>query len=516
MHCHKCNIEVPEGRRYCKWCGEALADRPRVTSELHACTSCSATVELSWTYCKSCGERLHGAANEPSGVVCPECGAFSEPGARNCSRCGEDCTGEQHTQVVQDSADTIVIAACSSCGERLDTGSLYCKACGSAVYTEQAHFGGSALLCGACNSYSAVGSRVCQVCGVPFAQVSQTGVDRPAPGIQRESKTLRDLDEHAPRDYAATELQQEPETESGANTLIFTGAEDENRPVTSRTKPGAQTNVLPGTAGSRSEQQTRTSEVQMGRITGPGEDEEEPREIQSSLAASEELQPPDALVEDRPASPYELAEAGEPPVDFGAGPAQAAISEPTTSGFGSESAGPPVGSDGQTEVFVSPSHGTSAPPLRRVSENDVGAREFVPQPPELEATREFQPPAIPGTPDHLRFPGETRTVPQRVGAEAADPGATRDLSSPVVGSSPAAQAGSQPVPSKRTGVVIASVAVALIVIAASVYAGWWFLFARGPRASQPAPQVAEQPTVRSEPPKPLAPVAPEGMLLVAA
>lgn len=516
MHCDKCNIDFPEGLRYCKWCGEALANRPRVTSELHACPSCSATVEPNWTYCKACGERLHGAANEPSGVVCPECGAFSEPGARNCSRCGEDLTGGHDTQAAQDSADTIVIVACSSCGEPLDTGSLYCKACGSAVYTEQAHFGGSAMLCGACNSYSAVGSRVCQVCGAPFAQASQTAVDRPAPEVQRDSKTLRDLDEHAPREYAATKLHQQPEPEAGANTLMFNRADDENLPATSHTKSGAQTSVLPGTAGSRSEQQTTTSAVQMGRVTGPVEEEEKPREIEKSPGTSKELQQAAAVVEDEFGG---TAESGEPSVDLGAGPAQAATSQPTTAGFGSESAGPPVDPDVKTEVFVSPSHPTSPPPLRGVAEDDVRTREFVPQPPALEATREFEPPAMASTADHLRFPGGTRAVPQWAATEPAQPSATRDLSSPVAGSSQAAQVDSQPLQTKRTGVVIASAVVALIVIAASVYAGWWFLFARGPRAAQPAPQVAEQPTFRPEPPappKPLAPVPPEGMLMVAA
>jgi formylglycine-generating enzyme required for sulfatase activity len=518
MHCDKCNIDFPEGLRYCKWCGGALADHPRVTSELHACPSCSATVEPTWTYCKACGERLHGAANEPSGVVCPECGAFSEPGARNCSRCGEDLTGGADTQVVQDYPDTIVIAACSACGEPLDTGSLYCKACGSAVYTEPANFGGSAMLCGACNSYSAIGSRVCQVCGSPFAQAQQTAVDRPALGAQRDSKTLRDLDGHAPAEYDSSDLQQGLGTRTGANTLIFDASEDESRPVPSQSKPGAQTNVLPGTAGSRSELQTTTSAVQMGRITGPVEDQDKPQEIEPSGSSTESRQPA-ALVEDLHGSPYEPAKTDEPSVELGARPSQAPGSEATTSGFGSEPGGPPLGPDGKTEAIASPSHSTSRTPLRRVSEDDVSTREFAPQQPALEATREFQPPPMANTADQLRFPGETGAVPQWAGAEAVPPSANYDLASPVAGSSQPAQVDSRALQTRRTGVVIVSAIVALIVIAASVYAGWWFLFARGPRTAQPPPQAAEPPTVRPEPPapsKPLAPVAPDGMLMLAA
>ena len=56
MHCERCNVDFSEGLRYCKWCGEALVDRPRITSELHSCPSCSAAIQPGWTFCKACGE----------------------------------------------------------------------------------------------------------------------------------------------------------------------------------------------------------------------------------------------------------------------------------------------------------------------------------------------------------------------------------------------------------------------------------------------------------------------------
>src|SRR5881392_3752125 len=106
MHCAKCNIDFPEGLRYCKWCGEALVDRPRVTSELHTCPSCAIAVKPGWTFCKSCGERLDGSARA-STRACPECGADLEPDSRHCPRCGEDLTGKSPKAAPQSSADTV-------------------------------------------------------------------------------------------------------------------------------------------------------------------------------------------------------------------------------------------------------------------------------------------------------------------------------------------------------------------------------------------------------------------------
>src|SRR5262249_45537876 len=118
-----------------------------------------------WAFCKSCGERLHATPREPVSAVCPRCGALTDPGSLNCLRCGEDLTRGREERRAQDATDTSAISLCPSCGEPTDTGSLYCKACGSAVYAQAKPFGGSALLCGACNSYSPFGSQTCRVCG---------------------------------------------------------------------------------------------------------------------------------------------------------------------------------------------------------------------------------------------------------------------------------------------------------------------------------------------------------------
>jgi formylglycine-generating enzyme required for sulfatase activity len=515
MHCDRCNVDFPEELRYCKWCGEALVDRPRVTSELHSCPSCSAAIQPGWTFCKSCGERLQSVAREAGGAACPGCGAETEAGAPKCLRCGEDLTGGRAGKIAPDSADTSVITACSSCGERLDTGSLYCKGCGSAVYTEKTPFGGSALLCGACNSYSPLGSRVCRVCGAPLVQGSRTVVDFSAPAttVQQKAPTLPDLDEHIAEQSPLARPEQEPKIESGANTLTFTGTEPQTG--TSLPRGTVETNMLPGTAGARSEQQALTSVMQMGRITSPVDDDE----VQETSNTSGGLTNASATGIDvqPPAIHGQQVVASEPTVEFAAGSQPPG---PTTLGLGSESESEsaPASSESKTAVFVSRPH--EAPPRSReqLSRDDIGTKPFTPgQPtPAPEPTREFEQPARRVTADHVAPTGQMTSAPQWTSAEPIGPTPAPEQSE--VQTWPVAQVASQPPPKKRTGVVIASVIVVLILLGAAGYVGW-LLFGRAkPAPPVTPPVVVQQPPVTPEPPvipeKPPAPVVPDGMVAV--
>src|SRR5262249_41343506 len=365
-HCDRCNVDFPEGLRYCKWCGEALVDRPRITSELHSCPSCSAAVQPGWTYCKACGERLRSVAKEGVAPVCPACGAETEAGSPKCLRCGHDLLTDRARIQSPESTETSIIAMCTTCGERLDTGSLYCKACGSAVYTEKPAGRGSALLCGACKSYSPLGSRECRICGAPFPRGSQSVVDVPAgvTTIQQKPPTLPDLDEHIER-------QPDQTADSGANTIEFVRKDAK----AGLPKGDAETNMLPGTAGSRSEQQAPTAIMQMGRITGPVEADEVPgTSTRSGDLDSASLHPVDSQAPaggDPHSAPiqetWEFAAVAPPP------PSE---SEPTTLGLASESdsESEPVGSENKTAVFVSPAHRPAPPSKEHPSADEVGTR----------------------------------------------------------------------------------------------------------------------------------------------
>jgi formylglycine-generating enzyme required for sulfatase activity len=286
MYCERCNIDFPDGLRYCKWCGQTLLTRARSTSELHTCPTCSAAVQPGWVFCKSCGARLTSAVHEPAATVCPRCGAAAISGLLSCKKCGEDLTrGRPSVAVRRADAATTAVSQCSACSEPLDTGSLYCKSCGAAVYAEQQPFGGSALLCSACKSYSPLGSVLCRVCGTPLGETQKTE-DKPG--------TLPDLLEHLPEAQRAALLAQEgqsgnngeganadSDTPSGANTLVLNSGSNQQGTMPIRSVPegpaaARETNVLPGVGGSKSEKQAPTKAVKPHRITEPVHSEPRP------------------------------------------------------------------------------------------------------------------------------------------------------------------------------------------------------------------------------------------------
>lgn len=66
------------------------------------------------------------AAQQPTGPVCPQCGAPAAPGARFCSTCGAPLAAPQQT--------TNPAAAprfCASCGAELAAGARFCPSCGT-------------------------------------------------------------------------------------------------------------------------------------------------------------------------------------------------------------------------------------------------------------------------------------------------------------------------------------------------------------------------------------------------
>ena len=502
MHCDRCNVDFPEGLRYCKWCGEALVDRPRITSELHSCPSCSAAIQPGWTYCKACGEKLRTVSREGVSPVCPACGAETEAGSPKCLRCGQDLLADRRP-ADDESTDTAVFAMCTTCGERLDTGSLYCKGCGSAVYTEPAAARGSALLCGACNNYSPLGSRECRICGAPLTQGSRNVVDVHAglTTIQQKAPTLPDLDDHI-------EGQDQPISDSGANTVVFAGKD----PKRALPKGGAETNMLPGTAGARSEQQAPTAIMQMGRTTGPVEpDEVQETSHRSGDLDSASLKPADVEAPAGARQPMSNQKTAE----YASVPPPPASSEPTTLDLASEddSEGQTVGSENQTAIFVSPAHQPAPASKDKPSGEDVGTRIIAPEPPpkSSEPTRQMQSP--PGTTgERIAATGKVSAPPKQEPARSAEPAAAA-FSQPEIASS---QVTSQP-PKKKTGAAVATVIVVVLLVAGAGYVGW-LLFGRPRPAPPPPPVVVEQPPVTPPPApeKPPAPAVPEGMLAVTA
>jgi formylglycine-generating enzyme required for sulfatase activity len=159
---------------------------------------------------------------------------------------------------------------------------MYCKACGAAVYAQARPFGGSALLCSACNSYSPVGSTTCRVCGASLGYEEEGSTIVFA---QDNPSTLPDLADHLTD--SETQLENDPDqVNSGANTAVFSaagkgadatntlkGADRATGVVAEQRKEGAGTSALPGVAGSKSEVPATTKRVPKTRITSPVEEE---------------------------------------------------------------------------------------------------------------------------------------------------------------------------------------------------------------------------------------------------
>ncbi len=224
MYCEKCNLDFPVGLRYCKWCGQGLVERPRITSELYTCPSCLAAVQPKWSFCKSCGINLVSGKRESVGVSCPLCGASNATGELNCTRCGHDFTKKSGARKGNESArsSTALIAQCPSCGENLDTGSKYCKSCGASVSAPASPFGASSLLCNQCTSFSPLGSRTCRVCGASFDDTDSNRDTRGDAEVQARQSTLPDLPEHlSERERAAALISTEGMSSPPQNEAVF-------------------------------------------------------------------------------------------------------------------------------------------------------------------------------------------------------------------------------------------------------------------------------------------------------
>jgi iron(II)-dependent oxidoreductase len=346
------------------------------------------------------------------------------------------------------------------------------------------------------------------MCGTPFVQASRTVVDFPSglTTVQQKAPTLPDLDVHMAGQGSSGHLEDGSPLDSGANTMTFSGVEKQTG--SALPKGGVETNMLPGTAGSRSEQQAPTQVMQMGRITGPVE----AGDAQEAPIPSGELASP--IVTEPPSTKDKQIDAGAPAVDS----QPVRPKGPTTLDLASdsESEGAPDGSENKTAVFISRPQETRPASRPQEAPDDIGTRPISPAPPSpvLEPTREFQQPAGRMTADRTAATTQIASVPQ---SPVSEPVAATKAAERLPHTESFSQVASQPPPKKRTGVMIASVAVVLILLGAAGYVAW-LLFGRG-RPAQPTPppvaieQPAPAPTVPDKPP---APVVPEGMVAVIA
>jgi len=326
----------------------------------------------------------------------------------------------------------------------------------------------------------------------------QTIVDRPIPGPPSDKPaTLPDLDER----LAQSDTASRPDVESGANTLVFSAPQD----APGQRNRGADTNLLTGTAGARSEQSAPTSIMQMGRTTGPVE-EEEATESQKSGDKSR-VTTGEIATESRPSSGG-LRSTSEHTVEFD--PSGSLAKTPSTQEFGAGDSTSSSESEGKTAVFSSGAH-AKADDLAR-AQDDIGTKEFAPpspvpsrQAPIIEQTREI--PAM-GSIGNIN---PTRQV------EAWPPAPVSPVQSESqpLEQEAAAVATAAPV-AKGKGGLIASIIVIVLILGGAGFALWWFTFARPKPPARPVLTVEPPPAPAPTPEKPPAPVIPEGMVAITA
>jgi formylglycine-generating enzyme required for sulfatase activity len=493
MYCDRCNIDFSEGLRYCKWCGQTLVERNRVTSEFQSCPTCEASIKPSWVFCKSCGARLTGQeTSEPTHIATSE------------------------------TASTSLIAKCSMCGEKVDTGSVYCKGCGAALYDQQTPFGSSALLCSLCHSYSPVGSTTCRVCGALLIETaaslandeSETVVIKP-----KESSTLPDLGEHLPvteNDERTVQTAErvsqfgDDEIQSGAHTLTLSQAETKRSGAQDPTSPaprprGGETSVLPGVAGSKFEQPLPTTTLQMDRTTGPV-DSEEPEDAEP--VADSGHTPP---IHSAPVTLVDTA---------GFNSLQAEAANQSTVQFISEADLNSPSKDEGTIAFGSSADSSAA----FQSEDQTSTVRFGEETASREQIRTEQFAAASPPPTGTNSHGSIES--QRLDAPA---NWTETFNKPAVESvkrternlaaahtdSPTAVAEPAVEEKKSNATFITAIAV-IIVLAVSGFAVWWFMWGGKPVETPKQPVAEEKPAEPAPPDKPPAPVVPEGMVTIPA
>lgn len=72
MYCERCQIEYPEGKKFCRQCGEPLKPRaPAHLREATLCPNCGAQILPRAKFCGSCGTSLVGQVISPSEPVQP-------------------------------------------------------------------------------------------------------------------------------------------------------------------------------------------------------------------------------------------------------------------------------------------------------------------------------------------------------------------------------------------------------------------------------------------------------------
>lgn len=128
--CHRCNIDFPDNRKFCEFCGSKLIDlAPVEASSSLRCFSCSEPVHAEWKFCKNCRARLAPPTiNLPSEPTTP-----AVPIIMAMPTATVPTTPQQPMLSAPQPATATpkIIVRCRSCKSLMDEDSAFCESCGA-------------------------------------------------------------------------------------------------------------------------------------------------------------------------------------------------------------------------------------------------------------------------------------------------------------------------------------------------------------------------------------------------
>ena len=148
MYCAACNLNYPDHLRFCRRCGQPLANSASdPILDTVCCTRCGARTVKGEKFCQQCGNGVVTGAPETVVGACYHCGTSWRSGWLFCKTCGLDrdralllptsmpaaSSAAETSLAVDEAMPEIVKVFCKRCGAASKPFSRYCETCGNTL-----------------------------------------------------------------------------------------------------------------------------------------------------------------------------------------------------------------------------------------------------------------------------------------------------------------------------------------------------------------------------------------------